>query len=145
MKDVAKVFGRVLGPRGKMPNPKAGCVVPPNMNLEAINAKLQKTVRIQCKNNSPTVMTYVGTEDLEEEKVIDNIQTIYNALIHVLPNEENNVKSAYLKLTMGKPIKIGGNEQGEEGVNVEKKEVKKEEEAKKEEMTKEETAEVTTE
>src|SRR3989338_5004403 len=33
MPKVATTFGRIFGPRGKMPNPKSGGVVPPNANL----------------------------------------------------------------------------------------------------------------
>src|SRR3989344_2116889 len=46
MQDIAKTFGRVLGPRGKMPNPKAGCVVPPNANLAQLVERLKKTTRV---------------------------------------------------------------------------------------------------
>src|SRR3989344_9600542 len=45
MPKVATVFGRIFGPRGKMPNPKSGCIVPPNANLKPLYEKLQKTVR----------------------------------------------------------------------------------------------------
>ena len=44
MVDIAKYFGRVFGPKGKMPNPKSGCVVPPNANLKLLYEKLQKTI-----------------------------------------------------------------------------------------------------
>jgi large subunit ribosomal protein L1 len=49
MPDVAKTFGRYFGPRGKMPNPKAGCVVPPNANLKTLTEALKKTVKVSAK------------------------------------------------------------------------------------------------
>jgi large subunit ribosomal protein L1 len=53
-----------------MPNPKAGCVVPPNANLAPLVEKLKKTVRIKL-DASPIYQTFVGTEDLEDEKIAD--------------------------------------------------------------------------
>ncbi len=106
MPKVATSFGRVFGPRGKMPNPKVGCVVPPNVNLKGLYEKLQKTVRLQAKN-SPVVQVGIGNESMKDEEVVDNILTAYDSLIHHLPNGENNIKSVFLKLTMSKPVMIG--------------------------------------
>jgi large subunit ribosomal protein L1 len=109
MPKVATTFGRVFGPKGKMPNPKAGCVVPPNANLKPLYEKLQKTVKLQTTND-PIIQTIAGNEGMKDEEVIDNIMTIYDALIHHLPSGKNNVKGALLKLTMGKTFPIGKEE-----------------------------------
>ncbi len=106
MADVAKVFGRVLGPRGQMPNPKAGGVVPANANLKPIVEKLKKTVRVASKTQ-PSVKVIVGKEDSPNAEILDNIITVYDNLIHKLPNEEKNIKNVLLKLTMGKPVVVG--------------------------------------
>ncbi|MBU1974897.1 MAG: 50S ribosomal protein L1 [Nanoarchaeota archaeon] len=105
MPKVAGAFGRVLGPRGKMPNPKAGCIVPGNANLKPLAERLQKTVKVTAKK-IPVVQLLVGKENQAEEEVIDNITTLYQAIIHHLPKEKNNIKNIYLKLTMSKPIKL---------------------------------------
>ncbi|MEM2131177.1 MAG: 50S ribosomal protein L1 [Candidatus Woesearchaeota archaeon] len=105
MPKIAAVFGRVLGPKGKMPNPKAGCVVPPNANLKAVYDKLQGTVKLSCKK-APLMQTIVGNEDSNEADLIENIKYIYNNVIHALPQAEHNIKSVFIKYTMGNPIKI---------------------------------------
>jgi large subunit ribosomal protein L1 len=105
MPKVAAAFGRVLGPRNKMPNPKSGCIVPPNANLSALKQKLEKTVRILIRT-VPQYQIAVGKDEQPEEEVADNILTIYDQLIHHLPGEENNIKSVFVKLTMGPTIKV---------------------------------------
>jgi large subunit ribosomal protein L1 len=132
MPKVAAAFGKVLGPKNKMPNPKAGCVVPPNANLEALNKKLQDSIRISVKV-SPLFQARIGNEDSPTEDLVDNAMDIYNSLVHALPNEQNNIKSCYLKLTMGPSVKIGSStneEKTEDKVPKYKKASKKTEEKK---------------
>ena len=105
MPKIATAFGRVFGPKGKMPNPKAGCIVPPNANLNIIYDKLQKTIKISGKK-APLVQTIVGNEDSSDEDLIENIKFVYNNLTHHLPQGDNNVKSIYVKYSMGKPVKV---------------------------------------
>lgn len=106
MPKVATSFGRVFGPRGKMPNPKSGSVVPPNANLKPLYEKLQKTVRATNKS-APLIQCAIGTEDMDSSEVAENALMIYNSILHLLPNEKHNIKDIYVKLTMGKPVKVG--------------------------------------
>lgn len=105
MAKVATTFGKVLGPRGKMPNPKAGCVVPPKAALKPLYDKLQKTIRLTAKT-ALMIQSVVGNEAMKDEEIVDNIMTVYKSLVNVLPAHENNIKTFYIKFTMGKPIKI---------------------------------------
>ena len=105
MVDIAKVFGRALGSKGKMPNPKAGCVITPGTNLKDLYNKLQKTVKLATRNE-PIVKTLVGKEDMDDKKIEENIIAVYNSLLQTLPQEKNNIKNVLLKFTMGAPVSI---------------------------------------
>jgi large subunit ribosomal protein L1 len=106
MTKVAAAFGRYLGVRGKMPNPKAGCVVPPKgAALKALGERLQKTVKITARK-IPLIQLRVGTEAMDPEHVADNVVYIYDQLIHHLAGEKNNINAVYIKFTMGKPLKL---------------------------------------
>ncbi len=105
MPKVAQAFGKVLGIKGKMPNPKLGCVVPPNANLEPLVKRLNLSVRMQAKK-ATNLQCMVGKEDQPDAEIIDNILTVYNATLKQLPNEIQNVKNVVLKTTMGKPVKL---------------------------------------
>ncbi|ASJ01376.1 50S ribosomal protein L1 [Thermococcus gorgonarius] len=101
MPKIGRYLGRYLGPRNKMP-----VVVPPTMtNLEPIVEKLKKTVRIQLKNN-PVVHARIGTENMDDEKLAENAEAVLQAIINKLERGENQIKSVYVKTTMGPAVKV---------------------------------------
>lgn len=109
MGQVATIFGKVLGPKGKMPDPKANCVIPPKMSsndLKKLYSNLQKTMKITTKSE-PSVKCIVGNENMDDKEICENILTVYNFVLHLLPLEKNNVASILIKLTMSPVIKIG--------------------------------------
>jgi len=105
MTDIAKIFGKTLGPRNKMPNPKSGSVVVPTSNLSELKIKLEKTVRLKTKNEA-ILKTYIGNESMKDEDLIDNLISIHDSVVKALPQGEGNIKEIILKLTMGQPLKI---------------------------------------
>jgi large subunit ribosomal protein L1 len=96
----------VLGPKGKMPNPKAGCVVAPNANLKLLVDRLRNVVRAAAKTQL-CIKLAIGKENQEDAVILENINTVYDQVMRALPQEENNVRSVLLKLTMGAPVRVG--------------------------------------
>jgi large subunit ribosomal protein L1 len=105
MPKVAQTFGRVLGPRNKMPNPKLGTIVPAKGQVDQLYDRLQRTVRISAKK-APVIQVKVGNESMSDEELIDNIMLIYDQTVHHTPKEKANIKNVSVKLTMSKPIKV---------------------------------------
>jgi large subunit ribosomal protein L1 len=97
---VGKVLGPVLGPRGKMPVP-----VPPTADIESLIAKYSKSVTLRMRNQ-PIVQCRVGTDNMKEEEIAENIQTILRVIEGKLKRGMKNIKLAYIKTSMGTPVKI---------------------------------------
>ena len=100
MAQIGKSLGQVLGTRGKMPRP-----VPPKVSIVPFIGRARKSTLITVKE-SPVVHVSIGTEDMEPEKVARNAEAVFKAVTEKLPKGKNSVKSAYIKLTMGKPVKV---------------------------------------
>ena len=100
MPSVGRIFGPVLGPRGKLPVP-----VPPNADIASLITKHRKTVLVRMRNQ-PIIQCPVGTEDMKEDEVVDNIQAVLRGVEGKLKRGLKNVKFAFIKTSMGKPVKI---------------------------------------
>jgi len=105
MPKVAQIFGRILGPKGKMPNPKGGQVVPPTAALQPIYDRLQKTTRLTART-SLMIQTVVGDENMSSSDLADNILALYKAIVQKVENEQHYIKSRLIKLSMSKPIRM---------------------------------------
>lgn len=100
MPAIAKNLGQFLGPRNKMPKPLLG-----NVNLTAISNELNKRVSIRTKGkNLPTVHCIVGTEDMDPQKIYDNVKEVISVVTKKVGS--NHIRSAYVKLTMSQPLKF---------------------------------------
>lgn len=96
---VGKVVGRYMGPVGKMPKP-----LPPAASPAAVAEALAKSVRIRIKD-SPNIQCAVGTESMADEQILDNAKRVIEEIKKALPGK-SQIRNAYLKLTMGKPVKF---------------------------------------
>jgi large subunit ribosomal protein L1 len=97
---VGRILGPVLGPRGKMPVPVA-----PTADIASLIAKHRKTIVVRMRNQ-PIIQCSVGTENMNEEELSDNIQAVLRVLDGKLKRGLKNIKLAYVKTSMGTPVKI---------------------------------------
>lgn len=105
MPKVATVFGKVLGPTGKMPSPQLGILMNVDDKIvEELKDKINKGVKIRTKEAS--IKVSIGKQSAKDEDLIENIITVYNALVKDLPRGKENIKDVKIKFTMTKPQKI---------------------------------------
>ncbi len=96
---VAKSLGQSLGRRGKLPRPITG-------NIKELIERSKKTVRIASKGKYlPVAQALIGTEAMEVDDLLENAEAVYDSVKNKV--NEGNIKSVYVKLTMGKPAKVG--------------------------------------
>ena len=104
MKDVGKL-GKVLGPRGLMPSPKAGTVT----DNPAKAVKEVKGGRIEFKMDKfANVNTAIGKLSFSEDKLLENGVVLIESLIKARPKTLKGtfVKSAHISSTMGPGVKL---------------------------------------
>lgn len=117
MPNVARYLARFLGPIGKMPKPFPsgyGIISTPDDLRTAVDRYL-KIIRIQLKKQ-PSIQVKIGKKSMEKEKILENMKAVVEYIADQMPHKYNNIKSIYLKTTMGRPVKI--DEQFLKGVEV---------------------------
>lgn len=105
MSKIASKFGRVLGPLAKMPSPQGGIIPKEDeATIKETAEKMKSLVRI--KNKEASIKLSVGKETMSDKELIENIESLLNNLEKKLPRGKDNIKDAYVKFTMTKPIKF---------------------------------------
>jgi large subunit ribosomal protein L1 len=100
-------LGRVLGPRGLMPTPKAGTVVQP-ADLARVVEEL-KSGRIEFRNDrTGNVHIPVGKASFEQQKLLENVQAAVDAVEAQRPSGIKGiyVRRVVLASTMGPGVKV---------------------------------------
>ena len=98
-------MGKVLGPKGLMPNPKSGTVT---MDVtKAINDIKAGKVEYRVDKQS-IVHVPIGKKSFGTEKLLDNFNTVMEALVKAKPAAAKGqyFKSIYIAATMGPSIKV---------------------------------------
>ena len=98
-------LGKVLGPKGLMPSPKAGTVTPDvakavkEVKAGKVEYRLDKTNIIHCP---------IGKVSFGPEKLVENFETLIGAIIKAKPAAAKGqyIRSCVLASTMGPGIKV---------------------------------------
>ena len=98
-------LGRILGPRGLMPNPKSGTVTP-----DAARAVQEaKAGRVEYRvDKSANVHTPVGKASFDAQRLQENAQVLIDAIVRARPSATKGqyMRSVTLSTTMGPGIRL---------------------------------------
>jgi len=97
---IGRYLGVVLGPRGKMPRP-----VPPVVDPSVIANGLQSTTVIKSRDKI-TFQASFGTRAQSHDELLKNAMEVYNRVTSKLERGIGNIRSLYIKTTMGPANKI---------------------------------------
>lgn len=97
---VGRFLGPVLGPRNKMPKP-----VPASIKLAPLLDRFQNTIKVGIKQQ-PSIQVIIGTQDMSDEDLAENIETVLTVLDRQLDKGRNQIKSMFIKTTMGPVVRV---------------------------------------
>ena len=106
MRSIMPKLGRILGPRGLMPNPKAGTVtMDVSETLQNIKAG---QIEYRVERTSGIVHVPIGKVSFEENQIKDNLTTVMDALVKARPSGTSGryIKTVAISATMGAGIRI---------------------------------------
>jgi large subunit ribosomal protein L1 len=102
-------LGKVLGPKGLMPNPKSGTVTPD----VAKAVKEVKAGKIEFRvEKAGIVHTSLGKLNFDADKLVENTKAFFNTIVKLKPTSAKGqyIKSVFLSSTMGPGLKINKDE-----------------------------------
>ena len=104
-------IGRVLGPKGLMPNPKTGTVT---MNTAKAVEDIKKGMVSYKTDSFGNVHTIIGKVSFTEEQLLENLTYVYNTIVKVKPStvKGNYIENISVASTMGPGIKLDKNSFG---------------------------------
>jgi len=102
---VGKFLGQQLAPKGKMPKP----VQPNKAIVEQMLKQMGSVTRVTNKKGKfmPLVQSVIGNEKMADEQLSENAFTLIEAVTKELPRKQQNVKSVFVKESMGPSVKLG--------------------------------------
>jgi len=100
-------LGRVLGPRGLMPNPRSGTVVEPQDIARAIRDARQGRVEFRL-DRTALVHVPIGKASFEQDALLENMASVVDAIVKAKPAGAKGqyIRSAALTTTMGPGIRL---------------------------------------
>ena len=98
-------LGRILGPKGLMPNPKTGTVT---MDVEKAVKEVKAGKVTYRTDKVGNVHVMFGKVSFETEKLVENYKTIYETLLKVKPSTAKGtyMKNVSVSSTMGPSVKV---------------------------------------
>jgi len=97
---IGKSLGSILGKRGKMPTP-----LPPTQDVTPQVQRLKNMTRIRSRDR-PTFHLTIGNRNMNTKELADNIEAVVVKLEQTLKDGRHNLKSVYVKTTMGPSIRV---------------------------------------
>lgn len=100
-------LGKVLGPRGLMPSPKAGTIVPPDQLPQLI--KETRLGRVEFKTDKTGgIHSIIGKSGFTEQQLMDNFSALIDAILKAKPSGAKGVflKKISLASTMGPGVRV---------------------------------------
>ncbi|HZQ34450.1 MAG TPA: 50S ribosomal protein L1 [Dehalococcoidia bacterium] len=100
-------LGRVLGPRGLMPNPRSGTVVEPQDVARAVNDARQGRVEFRL-DRTALMHVPIGKVSFEDGALLDNMATLVQAIVQARPSGAKGqyIRSITVATTMGPGIPL---------------------------------------
>ena len=100
MPTIGKRLGIILAPRGKMPKP-----IPPGSDPGPVIEKLRTSVTVRTRDKL-TFHLPIGAKDMPPEHLAENLDVVLGRITNKLERGKQNIRSAYVKTTMGPSFKV---------------------------------------